>query len=190
MKSKMGVCFWVMFFLGIIDLLGCARVRVEGPEEPIKVDITMRVDVYQHVQEDINAIEDIVAGQEGAVAPGPQSWLVSPVCAWAEQSLDPKVEEAALRRKERLSLLQMLESEGIIGENKSGLLEVRAGGMITPDAQILLEEENKDRMTIYTALASKNNVGVSEIQSLYAQRLQTDAPAGTPIETDDGWQVK
>ena len=36
--------------------LGCARVRVEAPKEAIKVDISMRLDVYQHVQKDIDEI--------------------------------------------------------------------------------------------------------------------------------------
>lgn len=191
MKKRIGVLVCLFLIASGSPLLGCARVRVEAPKDPIKVDITMRVDVYQHVQEDIDAIEGIVSGQGEAPAPGPQSSFFGLVAsAYAQDGLSPEVEAAALRRKDRLSLLQMLESEGIVGENKLGLLEVRAAAMITPDAQSLLEEENRDRMLIYTAIAAKNQVAVSEIQKVYAQRLQADAPGGAPIETEAGWQVK
>jgi uncharacterized protein YdbL (DUF1318 family) len=50
--------------------------------------------------------------------------------------------------------------------------------------------ENSDRMTIYQSVAKKNGSSVEEVQSLYAKRLQADAPAGTPIETESGWIIK
>ncbi len=53
--------FWVI--LGVLVVFfGCARVRVEAPKEAIKLDISMRLDIYQHVTKDIDAIEDIVSG--------------------------------------------------------------------------------------------------------------------------------
>jgi uncharacterized protein YdbL (DUF1318 family) len=46
----------------------------------------------------------------------------------------------------------------------------------------LIGAENKDRMVIYKALAAKNNTSLEGIQKVYAQRLQDDAPSGTPVE--------
>lgn len=192
MKLKITVLICAVVLVTNSPLFGCARVRMEAPKDPIKVDITMRVDVYQHVQEDIDAIEGIVSGE--SPAPTGQdlrgSNLFFLTDAYAQEDLSPELTEAALRRKERLSLLHMLESEGIVGENKSGLVEVRAATMITPDAQVLVEEENRDRMVIYEGIAEKNGTAVSEVQKVYAVRLQGDAPAGTPIETDKGWMKK
>jgi hypothetical protein len=57
-----------MIYLAVMILflsVGCARVRVEAPKEAIKLDISMRLDIYQHVAKDIDAIEDIVSGSGG-----------------------------------------------------------------------------------------------------------------------------
>ena len=51
-----------MGVVGSLVLGGCASVQVNAPKEPIKMDISMRLDVYQHVVKDIDDIESIVAG--------------------------------------------------------------------------------------------------------------------------------
>lgn len=98
--------------------LGCARVMVETPKEPIKIDVSMRVDIYQHIQNDIDAIEGVVSGsQTQAQTPDKHSKLNFFIgTAFAQDDLDPAVKEAALRRKARLSALQSLMSQGAIGE--------------------------------------------------------------------------
>ena len=57
----------LILMLGVIFSLGCARVMVQAPKEPIKVDISMRLDVYQHIQNDIDDIESIVSGSKEEV---------------------------------------------------------------------------------------------------------------------------
>lgn len=171
-----------------VVMLGCARVRVEAPKEPIKLDVSMRIDVYQHVQKDIDAIEDIVSGSAGqSAAAGPQSRLqFFTGIAYAEEELDPSVKEAALRRKDRLAALHAALQQGIIGENKSGLVAVVNQAAADSSVQSLVSEENNDRMMIYQALAAKNNTSVADIQSVYASRLQNDAPSGAFIEARTG----
>ncbi|HOW35093.1 MAG TPA: DUF1318 domain-containing protein [Candidatus Omnitrophota bacterium] len=174
--------------------LGCARVSVQGTKEPIKVDIAMRLDIYQHVEKDIDAIENIVSGsQEKSKPADDQSFLEFFVnTAYAQESLSPEVEQAALRRKDRVNELRTLEAQGAIGENKSGMVEARNS---SGDSQ-LIAAENSDRMTIYKSLAAKNGTSVDEVGRLYAKRLQSDAPAGTPIEIPNGttgayeWKIK
>ncbi len=186
---------YFMFMCGIFTL-GCARVRVEAPKEPIKVDIAMRLDVYQHVAKDIDAIEGIVSG-EGKEKSGPQSFLDSFVgYCYAQEGLNPEIEQAALRRKERYAQLSSLEQKAVAGENRNGLVEIRNPVQSSPEAQELAASENNDRMIIYRLIAQKNQVSVEEIQKVYAKRLQSDAPGGTPIEVlnDAGasyeWRVK
>lgn len=163
---------------------GCARVKVGGTKEPIKIDVSMRVDIYQHIQNDIDAIEDIVSGTGSEAASADKHSMLNFFIgsAFAEEALDPSVKEAALRRKERLASLQALMAKGAIGENKSGLLEVVDAGVGDASVQTMVNAENGDRMVIYQALAAKNNTALSEIQKMYASRLQNDAPSGTPVE--------
>ncbi|MCX5713705.1 MAG: DUF1318 domain-containing protein [Candidatus Omnitrophica bacterium] len=190
MKKIILVCAFVAMSLG------CARVRVEAPKEAIKVDITMRLDVYQHVQKDIDEIEGIVSGSsKGNNIPQKQTLLDHFVSeAYAQESLSPEVEQAAMRRRGRLAELLSWKAKGVIGENRSGLLNIRKSG--SGVAEALAGEENTDRMVIYNALANKNHVPVSEIQKAYAKRLQEKVPAGTPIEVLNQstgvyeWQVK
>ncbi len=174
--------------LGLGLAWGCARVRMEAPKEPIKLDVTMRVDVYQHVVKDINDIEDAVSGSTSKKWPGNQSLMDLIISkAYADEGLGPEVEAAIEGRKARRPQLISLEAKGVIGENRSGLVEVR---MSDPAAQELMQAENDDRMVIYNAIARKNGSTLEDVQKLYAQRLQGDAVAGTPIEEDIGWKIK
>jgi len=166
----------------IIFSLGCARLSVQGSKEPIKVDISMRLDIYQHVEKDIDAIEGIVSGAKEKNEPSDQQSFLGFLIgsAYAQEGLSPEVEQAALRRKGRIDELHALEGKGVIGENKMGLVEARdsSGGSVKE----LIEAENRDRTIIYNSLAAKNNTSVEEVQQLYAKRLRSDAPPGTPVE--------
>ncbi|MBF0216739.1 MAG: YdbL family protein [Candidatus Omnitrophica bacterium] len=171
--------------IGLFLLIGCATVKVQAPKEPIKVDVTMRLDVYQHVQKDIDDIESIVTGGAGS-SKGLLSLLeILETTAYA-QSLDPEVESAALRRKARYSTLVSLESSGAVGEDNKGMVVVKGNA----DSS-LVNEENADRMVIYKGIAAKNGTSVQEVQKVYAARLQQGAPAGTPIQAENGsWGKK
>ena len=174
----------LVFLLGLILAFGCARVRVEVPKEPVKIDISMRLDIYQHVQKDIDDIESIVSGSKEKAKPKDNHSLRNFFIgsAYAQEGLSPEVEEAALRRKDRREELSSWEAKGVVGENKLGLVELKDSGAGAPDIAQLIKTENSDRMVIYQSVAKKNNSAVEDIQKLYAKRLQQDAPAGTPIE--------
>lgn len=179
----------LLIFIFVVLSVSCARVQVQAPKEPIKVDISMRLDIYQHVEQDINAIEDIVSGTKNK----PQSLLGFFVSEAYAQDLSPEVEQAALNRRDRLGELNQLQSQGVVGENKLGLLEIR--GNADSLASAFVQAENNDRMIIYNAIAEKNGTSVEEVQKMYAKRLQNDAPSGTPIEALDesgsaNWRIK
>ena len=179
--------------VSLIFAVGCARVQVSAPKEPIKVDISMRLDVYQHVEKDIDDIEDIVSGgsQEPESKIDPNLLGVFVMEAYADDGLSPEVEQAALGRRARLSELHSWLSRGVLGENKSGLVEIRNSGQADSSVQTLDNAENKDRMVIYQGVAKKNGTSVEEVQKIYAKRLQEDAPAGTPVQGVEGdWSTK
>lgn len=170
----------------MIFMMGCARVNVGGAKEPIKLDIAMRLDVYQHVEKDIDAIENIVSGPKDKEKEKPgdkQSFLgIGVSVVYAEEELSPEAEQAALRRKARINEIYAFERKGIIGESKIGLLELRDSSRGVASVKQLIESENKDRIIICEIVAAKNNITVDDLNKIYAKRLHNDAPTGTPIE--------
>lgn len=186
-----------LIIAGIILALGCARVKVEGSKEPIKIDISMRLDIYQHVQKDIDEIESIVSGAKQESNPkNNQSRFRFIQNAYAQEGLTPEVEQAALRRKDRRGELSDWQAKGVAGENKSGLVEIRNQLEASQALNELVKAENDDRLIIYSLLAQKNNTTLEEIKKIYAQRLQNDAPTGTPVEVLNAsagayeWKIK
>ncbi len=185
--KKIILCVCIVF---VMSGIGCARVRVEAPKDPIKVDVSMRLDIYQHVAQDINAIEDIVSGTHTKSLPADNRSCLFGILSMAyAQTLAEDVEAAALRRRDRLSDLEMHESKGIIGEDKEGFVVVRSSGADT-SLQSLVDAENADRLVIYQSIARKNGVTLDEIKKIYAAKLQQNAPSGTPVERQSGWQIK
>ena len=179
---------FVIYFVGVLAILGCARVSMVAPKEAIKLDVSMRLDVYQHVAKDIDSIEDQVSGSgKKTASKNHQSFLGSFMTnAYADDTLGSDVQAAVNSRKDRRSDLVALEAKGQVGENALGLAEVRS----VSAGQNLVQAENNDRMVIYKAVAEKNGTSLSDVQKLYAKRLGADAPSGTPVEGDSGWSIK
>lgn len=179
----MKMTHWIL--LGV-TLLGaaCARVQVEAPKDPIKMDISMRLDVYQHIAKDVDAIEDLVRGKSETQSAFLSEWLVG--TAYAED-LSPTVREAALRRRARLAQIEALQRQGILGESRTGLLVVRGA---SSDGASLAAQENTDRQIMFNDLA-RSGTSADQVGQVFAKRLQSEAPAGTPLESESGsWNVK
>lgn len=181
----------------LVFILGCASVEVKAPKEPFKVDVSMRLDVYQHVAKDVEEIENMVSNPSAVTADGLHSFLpFRTEVAYAQEGMGPDVEEAVSGRKSRYQEVAKLESSGIIGENKNGLIEVRVPGKADENTLSLVTAENRDRMTVYRGIAHKNGTNVLDVQRVYAKRLQKDAPSGCPVEAMDemtgkaSWGVK
>jgi hypothetical protein len=69
--------FWI-FLTSVFAVMGCARVNMVAPKEAIKLDVSMRLDVYQHVAKDVDSIEDMVSGtSKKTVSATHQSFLGS-----------------------------------------------------------------------------------------------------------------
>lgn len=179
-----------IFIVALFVVMGCAKVQVVAPKEPIKVDIAMRLDVYQHVEKDIDAIEEMVSGNKAA---GKQHSMLDRFTgiAYAEEALPADVERAAMSRKARYDDLVSAQSSGLIGENNSGLVELRSSGQGDASLRGLVSAENDDRMVIYRSVAKKNGATLDEVKGIYANKLQSNAPSGTPIQSKSGeWKTK
>ncbi len=174
----------IMLICAVLLGLGCAKVMVQTPKEPIKLDISMRLDIYQHVENDIDAIEDLVSGSGAEVPAGDKQSFLGYIVpnAYAQEELSPEIKQAALRRRDRRAELVSWQAKGVVGENKLGLVAIRDASSADSSVEALVDAENKDRQLIYQAVAVKNGTSVEEVKKMYAKRLINDAPAGAPVE--------
>lgn len=177
--------------IGLLALvIGCASVEVKAPKDPIKMDIAMRLDVYQHVVKDADSIEDIVETGAPKAATRISSirgfWVGT---AYADDGLGQDALDAAYRRRDRRSTLISLETQGALGEASSALVALRDSG--NSQAKGVMEAENNDRMVIYRAIAAKNGSKVEEVQKIYAARIREGLPSGAYFQNAEGsWGQK
>jgi len=177
----------------LVFVMGCARVSIDS-KDPIKLDVSMRVDVYQHVSNDVDSIEDMIAGPPEGEALGKTSLLdlfVPAAYAGSISDLPDEVVVAIERRRGRRAQIVLLASQGYIGENENGFLDVFDKNSLDAGKLTMVEEENKDRLVIFEYVAKKNGASVEDTGKVFGVRIQKDAAAGTPIEESQGqWVVK
>lgn len=137
------------FFATLVLLSGCAAPTVNlATSDPIKVDIAMRLDVYQY---------------------GQKTDKPTDTAAPAVTTTDPKI-----RRDNRMADIQDFKNNRLVGEGKDGLLVIQqAATEETPDrreyVRITMMEENADRMAQMTVEAEKEKVSLPEVQSRAAE---------------------
>jgi uncharacterized protein YdbL (DUF1318 family) len=139
-------------------LAGCKAPSINlATSEPIKVDIDMRLDVYQHN------------------APGQASPLATP---------KPSSAAASERRKDREAEIQVLKNEGVVGEAHDGLLVIlnAPAGQDGDEARHTVALENAARMSDMKAAAAKQKVPLTEVQSEQAGLWRNRAFKGEWIE--------
>ena len=139
-----------------------------GTEKPIKVDIKMKMDVYQHESKE---------GLRKAEVRAPD---------------DP---ESA--RRSRLGEIQALKNSRIVGENRAGLLDIRnqPAGEYGDFVRKTVESENADRRKLMDKLAKDRGVPLAEIERSQSALFRQSAFAGEWYEQADGsgafvWQQK
>jgi len=141
-----------------VVLAACSNFGVNlNTDEPIKVDIAVKLDVYQH---------------QAAEKTQPS----------AEQTGAISVEQ---RRRRRMGEIQNLKNNRIVGENHMGLIEIRTEppGEFGNYAKRIVSEENEDRVSLMNQIASNESVSVTAIQERQAKLFRERAFAGEWIET-------
>src|SRR3989338_8231452 len=123
-----------------LAVFGCAKLNVET-KEPLKVDINMRIDVYQHVAKDAESINDQIYGSKEKKV----NAIFNLSEAYAADANDSGA--AIERRKYRASQIEDYFNKGYIGENRQALLEARPNS--PADTETLVNSENSDRQIIY-----------------------------------------
>jgi uncharacterized protein YdbL (DUF1318 family) len=142
-------------------LAACKAPRVNlATEDPIKVDIAMRLDVYQHTS------------AKPAGSPAPQA---------AAPAEDP-----ASRRRNRMADIQTFKNERIVGENREGFVSIRdlPQGEYGVYVRKTVEAENADRLAQMNDIAEARKTSLPAIQKEQAELWRNRAFKGEFIEVE------
>jgi len=92
------------------------------------------------------------------------------------------------RMAERIPAINALKDQGLVGENNAGFLEFRTG---QKPSQALIQDENKDRQSVYAAIAKKEGVSVQLVGQRRAKMLADNGKSGHWFQAADGkWYQK
>ena len=149
----------ILLFPAVLALAACSSIPIDvGTKEPVKVDIAMKVDVYQH--SDPN---------------GPK------------KAPPPPQADIGRSRRTRMGEIQILKNSRLVGENHAGYLEVRTvpPGEYGDYVRTTVDAENSDRGRLIEKLAKEKNVPVSQAERQQAELFQKGAFPGEWIEVPD-----
>ena len=107
------------------------------------------------------------------------------------KQMTPEIQQALQGRQSRYDSLQHMKSQGIIGENNSGYVEVLKNAV--PDAPSVVSAENQDRRVIYQAIVQQNNLpaaGLEQVEAVFADVQREKARSGDSIQTASGSWVQ
>lgn len=86
--------------------------------------------------------------------------------------------------------IQELKRKGLIGENHEGYLAVVEKSLPAAD-QNVVDEENRDRKTVYEAIAKQQGSDARTVGQLRAKRIFEQAGSGEYLKSEGGtWKQK
>ncbi|MFV0337963.1 MAG: DUF1318 domain-containing protein [Chthoniobacterales bacterium] len=153
----------LIFFLATLTALlnGCSGPSVNiSTNEPLKIDVNVRLDVYEH--------------EDPKKAAGSSQKKNAP-----QTVVDPVTD-----RKNRAAEIQNFKNSRLVGEGRNGLLSVleQPAGDYGDYVRKTVDAENADRNQIMKAQAEKEKRSLSEIQESQAEIWRTRSFGGEWIE--------
>lgn len=136
----------------------CAPFDVNvSTDEPLKVDLSMEVHVYQHGEPDE-----------------------------AEKEARATHKEAMTRRRNRMQEIQDLKNNRLVGEARDGTLAIRSlpAGDYGDYVKATVEAENEDREFLMEHEAGEKSVPVDEVRRLQWRHWQRKSFPGEWIEVE------
>lgn len=140
----------------LAGLPGCAPLDVNvGTTEPLKVDMTMDVHVYQHGEKDE-----------------------------ADEKARATYKDVIKSLRDRGAEIQEMKDNRIVGENRMGLLETRnlPGGDWGQRVKVAVDAENDDREFLIRHEASQKGVSEEEVRQMKWRHWQRKSFPGEWIE--------
>ncbi|MCX5813218.1 MAG: DUF1318 domain-containing protein [Proteobacteria bacterium] len=186
-------------FIGIALLSACVTVNIYFPAAAVQ----------KAADEIVDEVRGTKDQQKPDKKPGSQSWFLNEL----RFSVGPKEVQAqtvniivstpAIREmkhaiRERFHLVKPFYEQGNVGENKSGLIEIRntdnLGLKDKADITRLVEQENNNRMMLYTEVMKANKLSAQsmpEIQKIFANSWRIKSQPNWWIQNDNGqWEKK
>jgi len=162
---------------GIIAVAaGCKAPTVNlATGEPIKVDINMRLDVYQY--------SSTTTPANGSTPNGTPASAATVTTPSTEQT----------RRRNRMADIQAFKNQGLAGEAHDGLLVIlkAPAGDYGDYVQKTVKAENVDRMALMQKQADSDKTSLQEVQKKQAEVRRNMAFKGEMIEIqqpDGSWK--
>ena len=91
------------------------------------------------------------------------------------------------RMKARLPIIKALKKNGIVGENNKGYLEF----IVNKNKEDLVNAENQDRKTIYSAIAQQQGTTIDVVEIHRAAQIEQKAESGEWLQDANGkWYQK
>jgi uncharacterized protein YdbL (DUF1318 family) len=98
------------------------------------------------------------------------------------------IQQVKAAMKARIPELNHLKQKGIIGEDNRGFLAFRGSSREGAD---IVAAENRDRQTVYRAIAAKTGASPDDVGRRRAKKIAEIAPRGVWIQAPDGrWYRK
>ncbi len=97
------------------------------------------------------------------------------VSAWAD--------DIKSRMKNRLPVIKKLKAQGTVGEDNAGFLQFRGANKEKAD---VVAAENKDRLTVYTAIAKKQGTTAELVGQRRALQISKRAAPGEWVQDAGG----
>ncbi|MFV1994608.1 MAG: DUF1318 domain-containing protein [Verrucomicrobiales bacterium] len=153
-KARIPVLFLTMLAACLGS--GCKSFKVDlGTQEPLQVDINVRLDVYQF-------------GDESEEA----------------QAARKSYQEVAERKRNRMAEIQDLKNSRLVGENHHGLISIRnlPAGEYGKYVHKTVEEENADRVFLMTSDANRRGEDLVAVQREQWEQWQQNSFPGEWFE--------
>jgi len=167
---------WAAGLILAMALTGCRGVplRITTPR-PVKVDVTLRVDIYQH-----DGANSANAANSTEPAPG-------------STSTAPGTDDEETRRRGRMAQIQSFKNSRLVGEDHTGRLQVieRPSGNYGSFVEQTVTAENGDRDTLMRAEAAQRRVPLATVETERAQQWRERSFPGEWIElrqADGTWK--
>lgn len=89
------------------------------------------------------------------------------------------------RMEQRIGRIDALKTQGVLGENNRGFLDVRSG-----DDQGVAAAENADRASVYAALAKKTGASADDVGKARAKQIASASAKGVWVQLENGQWTK
>lgn len=90
------------------------------------------------------------------------------------------------RMEQRLTQIDTLKTQEVVGENNRGFLEERK-----PGAGSVLTDENRDREAVYGLIAKETNASAEAVGRARAKQIAANSKPGVWVQDESGaWKKK